>query len=87
MSLQVDEVFRGREYHFSWCREPDVTFTYQDAQQYCERLPREGHPVGFRAVSIEDQDEDCFISSTIRQCECLVHNAVLIKGKNNLALI
>ncbi|XP_069957523.1 uncharacterized protein [Cherax quadricarinatus] len=55
----VDASRRGHAYHFSWCRNQD-TFTWEQANSYCQRLGN-----GFLPVSLEDADEDSFISNII----------------------
>lgn len=72
-SYQVHATFRGREYHFSWCRQPGVTLAFQEAQDYCEALPRDANPAAFSAVSIEDEEEDDFIILSVSVCEYGFH--------------
>ena len=68
-----------QEYHFSWCNLPDHTFSHEQATDYCRNLPSNGHPTGFRLLSIEDQAENSFITDIISSCEYF-SSYLLIRG-------
>ncbi|XP_071535735.1 uncharacterized protein [Panulirus ornatus] len=58
----VDETRNGQSYHLSWCHDGGASYSWEDAKLYCQMLGS-----GFRALSIEDQVEDDFISNIIHQ--------------------
>nr|XP_053643682.1 uncharacterized protein LOC128696461 [Cherax quadricarinatus] len=53
----VDEIEDGRAYHFSWCHDGGLTYTWKQAVNYCAALGN-----GFQAISIESGREQSFVS-------------------------
>ncbi|XP_053655708.1 uncharacterized protein [Cherax quadricarinatus] len=56
----VDEIQDGRAYHFSWCHDGGLAYTWEHAVNYCAALRN-----GFQAISIESRREQNFVSNIL----------------------